>query len=565
MLGYYIVNSMKKFYLTLFIFLSVCTQLVGQHIQPLSGAKLNYIQVLFEGKQQAGAVRYELSVWESDTLGRFSSKGRELYMQDEVPLFIVKKLNWACSYKWLYKAVDSLGQPFYRSDTAYFSILRTDEIWLEKYYFQVNKQGDGQGYVLSDGSKSLIDRKGEVQWLMPRYISLGNKWLKGLVRDLRLTESGTFSCMFLSGEVVEFDRDGKVLWVGPNKSELSKDTSAGYHHDFRRLPNGNYMVLGLSTGKMVVPKLLPTEAYQGLGGVSLQGDSVYVTLPFGNVLEYNPAGELVWFWDSRPYFKALYEKGEKPGSTHLNAFIQDSAGSYIYLSFRDLNTILKLDKAKKEIVATLGQDILAGQHGVELGSKGEIITFDNQARKPNPSSALILSPPTRKSATIKVLYGLSCKLDEANTGKTDRSGSAELMPNGNILVGMGSMGRVAEIRPQDSAVVWDMFCSHLDSNQHKVLPLPAYRDHFVQSMYPYLFRLAQKGSMELVIYNRGELPETYEIESLTATGEQASLLRSPLVPAGGQHKVNLRKSTSTVNVRGMHSPLEFQSLLRSKE
>ena len=161
-----------------------------------------------------------------------------------------------------------------------------------------------------------------------------------------------------------------------------------------------------------------------------------------------------------------------------------------------------------------GNDIFVGQHGVELTQKGDIITFDNESKTKKPSAALIFSQPVLANEKEKVLYGFSCKRDSLNEGKTVRSGSAEMLANGNILIGMGGLGRVSEQRLADSVVVWDMICTHFDTTQKKMGPLPNYRNHFVESMYPYLFKAVEKGKQQITIFNRGEKADSYEIKSL---------------------------------------------------
>ncbi len=555
---------MRKLFL-IFAFLGI-NALFAQPLQPVSHQVLNYIQVLFEGQMQQNAAYYHLYVWESDSLGFFSPTEKIAFKrQDSIPLFIVPQLHWGRHYRWLYTADDVLGKPIFVSDTAIFEIAKTEKIWFEKYQFNLLKNTQSRGYILVDGAKCVVNRAGEVQWIMPRYLRWKNKTLKGLIRDLRMTNAGTFTCTFITGECVEFDKTGKILWIAPNTGEISKDTSELYHHDFRKLPNGNYMALGQSSRKMALPKNIPLEAYKGAESITIQGDTAYCTALFGNVIEYDAAGKVVWFWESRPYFRALYEKGLKAGSTHLNAFVQDSAGKYIYLSFRDLNMIAKLDKEKKEVVATFGRslyaanedrgnDLFVGQHGIELGKNGELITFDNESKTQKPSTALILSQPLLSHENTQILSGFSCKVDSLDDGKTSRSGSAEMLENGNILIGMGGLGRIVEQRVADSVRIWEMRCMHFDTVQKKILPLPNYRCHFAPSMYPYLYRVVEKGAQHITIYNRGEMPDSYEIESQRATGEKISLLKSPVIVAGHSYTQMIRKGAAVVRIRSVHHP-----------
>jgi Ca2+-binding RTX toxin-like protein len=196
-------------------------------------------------------------------------------------------------------------------------------------------------------------------------------------------------------------RDGHGFIVhdlsGNNLGEINTVSGPTDLHELQQEPDGDYLLISSK-----VRENIDLTAY-GYGANEEVLDYI--------VEEVNPAGQLVWSWDTGDHV-GLAEtgrwwpkiSGEIPRDiVHMNA-IEPAGDDAVLVSLRHTDAIYKVDKDSGEILWKLGGtwtpkslDIvgdpegaypLGGQHDVRLLPDGTITIHDNNTNQPSPPRAV---------------------------------------------------------------------------------------------------------------------------------------------------------------------------------
>ncbi|MDE3075187.1 MAG: aryl-sulfate sulfotransferase [Chloroflexota bacterium] len=303
------------------------------------------------------------------------------------------------------------------------------------------------GYTLfspmtGDGTVYLIDLKGAVvhSWKMPYPPGLyGYLTDRGTLLYNGKIPNDTFlgKSPFMGGVVLEADWNGRVLWELQNHH---------HHHDGRLLRNGNVMLL-------CATKLSPGLAGRVRGGRPGTEDDGDVWADY--LLEVTTDGRTVWEWRSWEHLTPdedilTASQDERKEWTHANAVVE-KAGGNLLVSFRNISTVIEIDRASGEIVWKLGAPPLSGQHAPEPLANGNLLIFDNGPHRLDesmPHSRVIEVDPRSKE--------IVWKYQEARLPNffSPRISNAQRLPNGNTLINEGNFGRFFEVTPEGE-VVWE--------------------------------------------------------------------------------------------------------------
>ena len=230
------------------------------------------------------------------------------------------------------------------------------------------------GYTLfapmsGDGTVYLVGMDGEVAHTrhMPYWPGLygnlldnGHLFYSGKVMD----DLGRFEAWprFKGGAVLEVDWHGRALW------ELRHPD---HHHDARRLRNGNVILLCLRP----LPPEIAGRVRGGLPGTEADG-----TIYGDYLLEVTTAGEVVWEWRSwehlDPETYPITPQDHRAEWTHGNT-VAETADGHLVVSFRNISTVVMIERATGQIVWRLGSPPLAQQHDPRPLPTGNILIFDN--------------------------------------------------------------------------------------------------------------------------------------------------------------------------------------------
>jgi outer membrane protein assembly factor BamB len=338
------------------------------------------------------------------------------------------------------------------------------------------------GYTLFSpmvGSKIvyLIDMEGnlvhkwETQYRPGAYAMLlpNGNLLRGGALDSPPTPIGG-----VGGIVQEIDWDGKVVW----EYKLMTPTEV-QHHCFARMPNGNTLILAWefksisdAIAKGRDPKTIPTSVYAG--GKRITG----FWADF--VREVNQKGNTVWEWHSWDHIgkgptqlDINYKLPEPMGEyypnfdwTHFNTVDYVPETDQILLNSRSFSETYLVNhktgaiewrwgnpsaygRGRAPSFYDNGDQVLFGSHNATPLENGNIQIFNNGSERPegNRSSVVEVDPKTNK-----VIWEYSPK--DSTSFFSFRQGSAQRLPNGNVLVTSTNHGHLFEVTPKKE-IVWD--------------------------------------------------------------------------------------------------------------
>jgi hypothetical protein len=139
---------------------------------------------------------------------------------------------------------------------------------------------------------------------------------------------------------------------------------------------------------------------------------------------------------------------ERAEWTHGNAIIELPDGNLL-VSFRNISTIIKIDRPSGRVVWKLGPPMLSGQHAPTPLPDGNLLIFDNGPHRLDqtfPFSSVIEINP----ATNEIVW----KYQEAFPPSfySDRISNAQRLLNDNTLINEGQFGRFFEVTPAGEVV-----------------------------------------------------------------------------------------------------------------
>jgi hypothetical protein len=304
-----------------------------------------------------------------------------------------------------------------------------------------------QGYTLftpqfRGGPPLLIDMEGNVvhEWRTPLPAGWGYLLPNGnLLAICRAPGSkGHFRTWPLvrAGAVMEIDWEGNVLWEVRHPD---------HHHDARLIRNGN--VLMLCTEE--VPPDIAVKVRGGLPGTEHEG-----VMHSDKVVEITKQGEVVWEWHAwqhlDPEVDCITPQDWREEWTHANTADELLDGD-ILVNFRNISTMVIVERRTGKIRWRLGPEVLAQQHYPNLLPNGNILVFDNgthRANHPAPFSRVLeIDPATKQivwSYQDRSLFNFFSPYES----------SAQRLLNGNTLICEGVFGRLFEVTPERE-VVWE--------------------------------------------------------------------------------------------------------------
>jgi hypothetical protein len=302
--------------------------------------------------------------------------------------------------------------------------------------------------MYGDGAVYLLDMDGTVahSWQMPYRPGLYAHLLDNghllygckIMEDLERFESWP---RFKGGAVLETDWQGRVLWEVRHPD---------HHHDARKLRNGNVLLLCL--------RPLPGEIARRVRG-GLPGTEAGGVICADYLVEMTTSGEAVWEWRSwehlDPESYPITPQDHRAEWTHGNT-VAETADGNIVVSFRNISTVVMIERVSGNLIWRLGHPPLAQQHDPRPLPNGNILIFDNGThRADNPAT-----------------FSRVIEVDPRNNGivweYADQSifeffspyiSGAQRLANGNTLICEGCHGRIFEVT-HEGEVVWEYVSPH---------------------------------------------------------------------------------------------------------
>jgi len=451
----------------LFIFFITANQLYAQ-ILPKEGVVLNYrlIGFKFPAEKNANKCKLEIAKGNYNTEDSFRKNiiktipCEKNKIIGEVPFF-------GESYTW---RVVYANKTKIKSELHHFSTGIIPEVDTSKVRLRIIQPAEKykDAYVFLDNNKAMYDMKGNPVWFLPDKIS------KGMYpTDLKLSPQGTITFLLINAYEINYNCD--ILWKAPDNGVVSGDTEEHYHHEFTRLINGHYMTLG---NEYVIwnRKLLSSKDSDRINMLDdkTKREANSNISAFGTIIEYDENGKVVWSWKSSGYFKkyghSYYNTATNPTEdiidVHANGFYFDEKSKYIYVSFKNINQIIKIKYPEGIVVNTFGEfsnsgvkgetDIVfCGQHSVRKSGNGYLYLFNNNSCNERVlPNIIVMQEPSSGKNDLKKTWEYTCTIEGRYPKKSPKGGNVLELPDNSFFVSMGGPYSKIFIVSMDKKILW---------------------------------------------------------------------------------------------------------------
>ncbi len=386
---------------------------------------------------------------------------------------------------------DSIRNKMYHFHTGYIP-----EVDSTLYRLRIIKKGSKYigAYIFSDATKVLYDMNGKPVWYLPSQLANNNN-----VRDIKLTHYGTITYVIDELGVFETNYNGNIIWQGPNNGVVSKDRLEHYHHEFTRLSNGDYMALAQnfqywkrSTPEDTVLKYLPVNEVK-----KDELDRVYERCPMGTLIQYDTKGNVVWYWKASDHFNGstLFYRNEPGGGmqmrAHENSFFFDDQAKVIYLSLRNINSILKIKypegtiiriyNGEKSTLSEKNQGFFCGQHSCKVSSDGHLYLYNNNScNKGAVPKILMLKESQKVKNSLEKIWEYTCNTDTL-TNVYPSGGNVIELPDKSMFVSMAFPDSRIFIVAQNKKMLWCTKVENWNQSVKKWEPVNLYRASIITS------------------------------------------------------------------------------------
>ena len=288
----------------------------------------------------------------------------------------------------------------------------------------------------------LIDLRGEVvhTWEMlypPGYGYLterGTLFYNGKIPNASRIGRAPYMC----GAALEMDWKGKVLWEVRHPDHT---------HDGIRLKNGNVLLIC----KKPLPEDIVTKVSGGRPGTEYDNGKM-----IGDYLvEMTTDGQVVWEWPAwehlDPVTDGITAVQDDRDVWTLGNGVSEMPDGNILLSFRNISTVVMINRQTGAIYWKLGAPPLSGQHAPYMLANGNVLLFDNGPHRLDatfPFSRVLEIEPVTKEIVWKFQEAIPSNFF------SPRISNAQRLPNGNTLIDEGWFGRFFEVTPEGD-VVWE--------------------------------------------------------------------------------------------------------------
>jgi len=530
---------------------------LSSQVIPSDNSILNYTHLIFDFPLVENAAYYQLSFIDIN-------ESKPFHIQiDSTNVSFCNLFSYGNQYRWNYEAFDAQSQTLFKSENFAFSVVKN--VNYDTFQYAALHRGDyNTGFLTNDFSRNVMDWNGKEIWRFPK---LKGSIFQGEleVRDLRMTREGTFTCLIINSILLEFDRDGKILWIAPGSQINNQITKENYHHDFRKLNSGNYLTL--SEKEYMAPLKLSKSQFQELQGketIVEQNGKLFTMGNWATVIEYDKSGKEVWRWESGEYFASMVEDGWTNTDTHANAFYLDEINDHLYLGFRHISLLLKLDRKTKKVIHTYGDRLsknqrvsligdLGLQHSIEKLSNNHLLVFNNNSIEVDSSNTSnVLFIDEKDNINAEIIYKFNCLIDQNDDGKAAKYGSAEELPDRKIMIGIGALGRIVLLDPTNNYEIKQDLILKVYTDK-KWSTQVFYRCHYTPSLYPTYFS-CKKDLEGFEIQNEGQYEDVYTIE-LTLEGGKTLKLSSPSIKMEEKfHYVFGNERVKSVKIQSTYNP-----------
>ena len=470
-------SEFRTILILLILFIAPC----GLHaaVFPKEGSVLNYRLIGFSlpFENAEGKYKIEIAAGYYNNADSFEQHIISTTKTDKNKA-IIEVPDFHSRYTWravdISKKKENETSQLYHFSTGYTIIVDT-QICRVRVTKHAEKCMDG--YVFFDALGLLCDMDGRPVWYLP-----GTKYTAGnQVRDLKLSPFGTITFMF-KPSIYEINYNGDTVWQNTGEDDTirqyAKRYDYNYHHEFTRLANGHYMVLGSE-----------------LSPCSILNDKKIAT---GDIVEYDEHKKVVWKWRSMDYIlktdlKDYLVKDTGMFDFHDNSFYFDEQNKVVYMSFRDVNRVIKIKYPDGDVLSSFEAvydnngnpsiDTFRGQHAVKVAPDGALYLFDNGTNNTVDPKVLVFSAPDKQQETPKLLWEYDCDvkniLGSTRVGPNPGGGNAELLPDNSMFISLGLRCGASLIASHDKEILWCGIPEVHDRKHNQWITVLSYRSSII--------------------------------------------------------------------------------------
>lgn len=483
---------LRVFFLLSFLF----PALLQARVLPAEGSVLNYRIAGFTASALAPAAYYRLEVAKGEYNSVKDFEKNIILTNSDTSRYIIQLLPaFSQSYTWRLSSIAKQGskKAIDATPLCHFTTGIVPAVDTTKNRLRIlDKATMHQDMLVFTDYKAVIyNMQGEPVWYLPEMKDAATKDL--VYRDFKPTSTGTFTAICSEG-IFEFDYDGNILWRGPLNGSPRVNNVEYYHHDFTKLPNGNYLILGNES----ITRQVPPELKQTMRGRASRSPDSAFRINAGTLIEYDSTGKIVWEWKSaqafsdEEYFSVKTVQGIYEPNMHLNAAYFDESRNEIYLSFRNINMVMRIAYPSGKVICKYGKDdnLFKGQHSARLSSTRQLYMFNNNAKIKELGTLSYISSFALDSCAIRKVWEFPCDIDTNAKARCAVGGSVMELPGGDILTCMGVCGRVFIVSPQKK-VLWNAIPENKIGGTESWVPSQMYRAdylHNIEALRPFIFR-----------------------------------------------------------------------------
>lgn len=457
--------------------------LVKASVLPVEGSTINYRLAGFTASSLPQAQYYRLEIASGTHYADNEFEKRIIISYEDTSKKMIQLLpEFGKSYTWRISGMNKKrSKKIVATQLCHFSTGSVPEIDTTKNRLRILNAAVAHKDMLlvTDNMAVMYNALGDPIWYLPELKNATQKNMR--YRDLKPTIDGTFTALCSDG-IYEFDYDGNILWQGPLNKTPKTDGVEYYHHDFTKLPNGHYMVLTNELIKKKIPSDLSMFDDNKVG----TKDSI-LNIVAGAIAEYDNDGNIVWQWRSSDKFTDEEYLSPKPGrgrlepNMHMNGFWFDDKTKEIYVSFRNVNTVMKISYPSGKVICRYGfnKHLFKGQHTPLITTDGKLLLFNNNATLQQPGEVSYVARYTMQDCLLEKEWEFGCDIDTNAKVGTMVGGSVKELSNGDILVSVGNTGRFFIVSPQKK-ILWNTIAENrMDGNEYWV-PSSEYRTSYLE-------------------------------------------------------------------------------------
>ncbi len=461
---------------------------------PGEGSKLHYriIGFSFPSGDKSGDYLLEIAQGRQDNKDSFSKNIINKLSTDknriiaEVPLF-GNEYTWRVTYNLKGKAVRT-------SPLNHFQTIKNDRVDSSKQRLRVmlptKKHNDN--YIIVDGGGVIYDMNGQPVWFIPETKEFG-----GNVADVKITKENTMT--FICGDDFEIDYNGNKIWKSPKVGKISGDTAHGelYHHEFYKMSNGHYLAMGMQNRLAKIVKNNGVPSLETIDSKIIEPHDGYKIGKFGFLVEYDKDNNIIWSWKSLDYYMNSDLPYYNPADTillfdpHDNSFYFDEHAKVIYLGYKNISRVVKIEYPSGKVLATYGENFKPGnvgqgsglfcqQHAINILSNGDFCFYNNNScnRSDSLPTVEIVKEPEGPNKDFTQVWEYTCTGD----GKKNfyvRGGNVIELKDKSLFVNMG--GRYSKLFIIDRAknIDWEALPEKYMYTELRWAPTYEYRTNII--------------------------------------------------------------------------------------